>query len=92
MERKEIVDKVNLILSEILGVEADSIVGGDSFEGDYGCDSLDCVDIVMTMEREFSISIQDEDAFGCKTVGQLYDLVENAIKERNKGISLNSIR
>ena len=79
MDRKDIEKKVNEILVDKLGVEPESITNDAKFEEDLNGDSLDCVELIMEFEKEFSISIKDEDAEQCETVGQMYDLVEQAL-------------
>lgn len=62
-----------------LGVEPDMVKDDARFEDDLNGDSLDCVELIMEFEKEFSISIKDEDAYKCKTVKDMYDLVEQAL-------------
>ncbi|MCP4655017.1 MAG: acyl carrier protein [bacterium] len=57
-----VADKVNSIIAEQLGVEADEVVPEASFTDDLGADSLDIVELVMAFEEEFGIEIPDEDA------------------------------
>lgn len=79
MNRQEIEKKVNEILVDKLGVEPGVINSDAKFEEDLHGDSLDCVELIMEVEKEFDISIKDEDAEQCVTVGQMYDLVEQAL-------------
>lgn len=79
MNRQEIEKKVNEILVDKLGVEPAVINSDAKFEEDLHGDSLDCVELIMEFENEFGISIKDEDAEQCVTVGQMYDLVEQAL-------------
>lgn len=55
-------DKVKKIIAEKLSVDMDEIVPGASFVDDLGADSLDLVELIMSMEEEFDIDIPDEDA------------------------------
>ena len=55
-------DKVRKIIAEKLGVEVEEIVPEASFVDDLGADSLDLVELIMSMEEEFDIEISDEDA------------------------------
>ena len=79
MDRQEIEKKVNDILVDKLGVDYDEVKNEATFEDDLGGDSLDCVEIIIELEHEFGISIKDEDAEQCKTVKDMYDLVENLL-------------
>jgi acyl carrier protein len=55
-------DKIKEIITEKLSVEMDEIVPEASFVDDLGADSLDLVELIMTMEEEFDIDISDDDA------------------------------
>ncbi|MCJ7617829.1 MAG: acyl carrier protein [Desulfobacterales bacterium] len=55
-------DKVKKIIAEKLSVDLDEVVPGASFVDDLGADSLDLVELIMSMEEEFDIDIPDEDA------------------------------
>lgn len=79
MNRQEIEQKVNEILVDTLGIDPDMVNNDARFDEDLNGDSLDCVELIMEFEKEFCISIKDEDAYMCATVKQIYDLVENAL-------------
>ena len=55
-------DKVRKIIAEKLSVDLDEVVAEASFVDDLGADSLDLVELIMSMEEEFDIDISDEDA------------------------------
>ncbi len=57
-----VVEKINSIIVEQLGVDADEVTPEASFTDDLGADSLDIVELVMAFEEEFGIEIPDEDA------------------------------
>ncbi|MBU4259616.1 MAG: acyl carrier protein [Proteobacteria bacterium] len=61
-------DKVKKIIAEKLGVDLDEVVPEASFVDDLGADSLDLVELIMSMEEEFDIDIPDEDAEKILTV------------------------
>lgn len=61
-------DKVKNIIAEKLSVDMDEIVPGASFVDDLGADSLDLVELIMSMEEEFDIDIPDDDAEKILTV------------------------
>jgi acyl carrier protein len=61
-------DKVKKIIAEKLSVEMDEVVADASFVDDLGADSLDLVELIMSMEEEFDIDISDEDAEQIATV------------------------
>ncbi len=61
-------DKVRKIISEKLSVDLDEVVPEAHFVDDLGADSLDLVELIMSMEEEFDIDISDEDAEKLVTV------------------------
>ena len=61
--------QVKDIIADKLGVELDEIVPDSSFTNDLGADSLDTVELIMEFEKEFSVTIPDEDAEKIITVG-----------------------
>lgn len=54
-------DKIQKIIAEKLSVDASDVVPEAKFVDDLGADSLDLVELIMTMEEEFDIEIPDED-------------------------------
>jgi acyl carrier protein len=61
-------DKVKKIIAEKLSVDLNEVVPEASFVDDLGADSLDLVELIMSMEEEFDIDISDEDAEQIATV------------------------
>ena len=68
-------DKIKKIIGEKLGVEAGEVVPEASFVDDLGADSLDLVELIMSMEEEFDIDISDEDAEKLVTVKDALDYI-----------------
>jgi acyl carrier protein len=68
-------DKVKKIIAEKLSVDIDEIVPEASFVDDLGADSLDLVELIMSMEEEFDIDIPDEEAEKLVTVKDVYDFI-----------------
>ena len=66
-----VADRVKKIIVDQLGVEEELVTPDASFVDDLGADSLDIVELVMTMEEEFDLDIPDEDAEKMKTVGDV---------------------
>jgi acyl carrier protein len=62
-----------------LGVEESQVTPEASFTNDLGADSLDTVELIMEFEKEFNISIPDEQAETIGTVGQAIDYLEKTI-------------
>ncbi len=69
-------DKVKKIIAEKLSVEMEEVVPEASFVDDLGADSLDLVELIMSMEEEFDIDISDEDAEKITTVKDAFDYVQ----------------
>ena len=69
-------EKVKKIIAEKLSVDMEDIVPEASFVDDLGADSLDLVELIMTMEEEFDIDISDEDAEKITTVKDAMDYVQ----------------
>ncbi len=68
MEASAVESKVKSIVAEQLGVEEHRITKDSSFVEDLGADSLDIVELVMTMEEQFGVEIPDDQAESIKTV------------------------
>jgi acyl carrier protein len=75
MGRAELEEKVKDIIAESLGVKRPDVVAGASFIDDLNADSLDIVELVMAMEKEFEIEIDDEDAEKIRTVQDAIDFI-----------------
>ena len=75
MERAEIESKLNELLVEELGLDADKITSEARFEEDLEVDSLGVVELLMALEDNFGVQIPDEEAESIGTVAQAVDLV-----------------
>ena len=71
-------EKVTKIIIDKLGVDAGEVNAEATFTEDLGADSLDTVELIMEFEKEFDISIPDEDAEKIATVGDAISYVEGA--------------
>ena len=71
----EIASKVKEIIVDKLGVDESEVTPEASFTNDLGADSLDTVELIMEFEKEFNISIPDEEAENIATVGQAIDFL-----------------
>lgn len=75
-----VLEKVKAILSEQFDVEEDTITTDTSIADDLGADSLDVVDLLMSIEDEFEIEVPDEEIENIKTVDQLVKYIEANMK------------
>lgn len=84
--REEIESGVREVIASVTGLKTDEVKLDDLMKEDIGCDSIDCVEIVMELEKEFGINIPDNevDAAAGWTVSELCDYVEERLKERKK--------
>ncbi len=64
------------LIVEQLGVSREEVVASASFVDDLGADSLDIVELVMSMEEAFNIEIPDDDAEKIQTIGDAVTYVE----------------
>lgn len=71
-----IADKVRAIIIDRLGVDEADVTTEANFINDLGADSLDTVELIMELEKEFDISIPDEEAEKIQTVGEAVTYVE----------------
>jgi len=70
-------DRVKKIIAEKLGVDLSEVVPEASFVNDLGADSLDLVELIMTMEEEFEMEISDEDAEKLVSVKNAIDFINS---------------
>lgn len=74
-QKEEVVSKIKELIKNSLGVSEDEIALDSSFIDDLGADSLDIVELVMLIEKEFDIEIPDEDAEKISTVQDAIDYI-----------------
>ena len=72
-----VLEKVKVILAEQFDVDEDSLQNDTDLQDDLGADSLDVVDLLMSIEDEFEIEIPDEEIENIRTVGELVNYIEN---------------
>jgi acyl carrier protein len=76
----DIASKVRSIIVEKLGVDENEVTLEASFTNDLGADSLDTVELIMEFEKEFNISIPDDQAESITTVGQAISYLVTNVK------------
>jgi acyl carrier protein len=69
-------ERLQGLVAEQLGVEPDQVVREAEFVQDLNADSLDMVELVMSLEEEFGIEISDEEVENIRTVGDAVDYID----------------
>jgi len=75
----ELKQKVTEIIVKKLGVEESQVTDEASFTKDLGADSLDTVELIMEFEKEFDITIDDNDAEKIQTVGNVISYLQEKV-------------
>lgn len=79
MTEANTMERLRKLVAEQLGVEEERIVPEASFIDDLEADSLDLVELIMSLEEEFNIEISDEEAEKLTTVGQAEQFVQERL-------------
>lgn len=82
MNRKEIEDKVRDFLLEDLEVDEEKIYPDAKLKDDVGIDSLDFVDIVVIVEKNFGFKIKPEEMAGVVTLNDFYNYIESKVNAK----------
>ncbi|MEA3318351.1 MAG: acyl carrier protein [Bacteroidota bacterium] len=72
--------RVKAIIVDKLGVDENEVTSEASFTNDLGADSLDTVELIMEFEKEFNISIPDDQAENIGTVADAIKYIEENVK------------
>ena len=75
-----ILDKIVEVLADQLGVDKSTINENSRIVEDLGADSLDVVELLMTLEDTYNIKVDDSEATGISTVGDIAKMLEGKIK------------
>ncbi len=73
-------ERLKKIIVDQLGVDESEVVPGASFVEDLNADSLDLVELIMSLEEEFKLQISDEDAEKITTVQEADDYIEEHLR------------
>jgi len=76
LDREEILNKIQEITADRLGVEESDVTPEASFREDLEADSLDLVELIMELEEQFGMEIPDEEAEKITTVEEAVDYVQ----------------
>jgi acyl carrier protein len=74
-------DKTRALISSNLKIAESEITENKSFFNDLGADSLDFVELCVTLEREFNVKLSEDETAKVNTVGDLYELIEKHVKK-----------
>ena len=77
---ENLANKIKEIIVDKLGIEESEITDSASFTNDLGADSLDTVELIMEFEKEFNVSIPDEEAEKIQTVGDAVAYLKDNVK------------
>lgn len=75
-----VIDKVKELVAEQLGISKDKIAENSNIIEDLGADSLDVIEMLMTLEDEYGITIPDDKISQIKTINQIVELIEECQK------------
>ena len=73
-------EKIREALASQFEVDPESITRDTDVMADLGADSLDLVELIMTLEDEYGVSVTDESVYEHKTVGEIADFIESLMK------------
>ena len=76
-------DKIVFIIAQTLGVDPNQVLMETHFVDDLGADSLDTVELVMSLEEEWMIDIPDEDAEKMCIVQEVVDYIQSKVEGRD---------
>ena len=77
MTQQELFEKLSKIIAEFIDVEPSAVNGWKNLVEDFGCDSLDRIEIIMAVEEEFKIEIDDSE---CEKIYKVDDLYHSVAK------------
>ena len=75
-----IYEKIKEALAIQFEIDPEKITRDTDVMGDLGADSLDLVELIMTLEDEYGVSVTDESVYEHKTVGEIADYIESLIQ------------
>lgn len=72
-----IFDKVKAIIADQLGIDENTIEMDSSIVEDLGADSIDAIDLILSIQEEFDVEIPDEAVEGIKTISDIVKYIED---------------
>lgn len=83
MSQQAVLKKVQHLIAEALDLKAAEIHVAQSFRGDLRADSLDSVEIIMSIEEAFGVEFDEDSAAKVVTVGDVVAYIEHALAQKN---------
>jgi len=82
MNKEEIIEKINDFMIDEFEVDGDDIQPDANLKDTLGLDSLDYVDLVVSIESNFGVKLVEADFVGISSFQTFYDLIENKLKAK----------
>jgi len=79
-KKQMVFERIKEALVTQFEVDPEKITRSTDIMNDLGADSLDLVELIMTLEEEYGISVTDESVYENKTVGEIADYIESLLK------------
>lgn len=83
MSQQAVLEKVQHLIAEALDLKAAEIHAGQTFRADLRADSLDSVEIIMSIEEAFGVEFDEDSAAEVETVGDVIAYIERALAQKN---------
>jgi len=83
MNKEEIIQKINVFLIDEFEVDEEEIQPEANLKDTLGLDSLDYVDLVVSVESNFGVKLVEADFVGIASFQSFYDLIDNKLKAKN---------
>ena len=83
MDKEQIIEKINGFLIDEFEVDGDEILPEANLKDTLGLDSLDYVDLVVSIESNFGVKLVEADFVGIASFESFYDLIENKLKAKS---------
>lgn len=83
MNKEEIIQKINMFLIDEFEVDEEEIQPEANLKDTLGLDSLDYVDLVVSVESNFGVKLVEADFVGIASFQSFYDLIDNKLKAKN---------
>ncbi len=74
------IEKIKKVLADQLGIDASTIKNDSNIIEDLGADSLDVIEMLMTLEDEYGITIPDDKINTVRTISEVAELIEKCMK------------